>query len=200
MLGIFQKLSAKLGVPKFKTEGQRGKFLKHFKIKDKNMLNRILEGNPVSFTNVRHPFERLVSGYLDAVPGGKFKELKGQTFEKFVKETVLKEANISESKKLFLEMNEHWRPSNAYCAFCNIQNRAISKTETFYEDKIRIMEILGLKAEKKMQRMHAHGGNKIQTLTKDYFRNITKNLRTALVDLYKHDFAMFNYDPDLYGK
>ena len=149
---------------------------------------------------MRHPFERLVSGYLDAVPGGKFKELKGQNFDKFVKETVLKEANISESKKLFLEMNEHWRPSNAYCAFCNIQYRAISKTETFYEDKIRIMEILGLKAEKKMLRMHAHGGNKIQTLTKDYLRNITKNLRTALVDLYKHDFTMFNYDPDLYGE
>jgi hypothetical protein len=147
------------------------------------MLNNILKGNPVLFTNVRHPFERLVSGYPDAVPGGKFKELKGQTFEKFVKETVLKEANFSESKKLFLEMNEHWRPSNAYCAFCNIHYRAISKTETFYEDKIRIMEILRLKAEKKMQRMHAHGGNKRKTLTQGYMKNITKNLRTAFVDL-----------------
>ena len=167
-------------MPKYKFEAQRGTFLKHFKIKDKNMLNRILEGNPVSFTNVRHPFERLVSGYLDAVPGGKFKEFKGQTFEQFVKETVLKEANISESKKLFLEMNEHWRPSNAYCAFCNIHYRAISKTETFNEDKIRILEILGLKAEKKMQRMHAHGGNIIKTPN-------------------KHDFAMFGYYPDLNG-
>ena len=90
-------------------------------------------------------------------------------------------------------MNEHWRPSNAYCAFCNIQYRAISKTETFYEENIRILEILGLKAEKKMQRMQ-----RIQTLTKGYLRNITKELRTALVDLYKHDFAMFDYHPDLY--
>ena len=88
--GIFQKLAAKLGVPKYKFEAQRGEFLKHFKIKDKNMLNRILEGNPVAFTNVRHPFERLVSGYLDAVPGGKFKELRGQSFQQFVEKTVLK--------------------------------------------------------------------------------------------------------------
>ena len=193
LLGILQKLSAQ-----YKGEGQRGNFLNHFKVKDKIMLNRILEGNPVSFTNVRHPFERLVSGYLDAVPGGKFKEFKGQTFEQFVKETVLKEANISESKKLYLEMNEHWRPSNAFCAFCNIHYRAISKMETFHEDKMRIMEILGLEAEKKMQRMHSHGGNNIKTLTKGYLRNITKELRTALVDLYKHDFAMFDYNADLY--
>jgi hypothetical protein len=185
-------------VPQYEREGQREKFLKHFKIKDKDMLNRILKGNPISFTNVRHPFERLVSGYLDVVLGRKYKALKGQTFEQFVKEIVLKEANISKSKKLFLEMNGHWRPSNAECAFCNIDYRAISKTETFNEDKIRILEILGLKAENKMQRLNAHGGNKIQTLTKGYLRNITKELRTALVDLYKHDFAMFDYDPDLY--
>ena len=82
---------------------------------------------------------------------------------------------------------------------CNIHYTAISKTETFYEDKIRIMEILGLKAEKKMQIMHAHGGNKIKNLTNGYLTNISKNIRTALVDLYKHDFAMFGYDPDLYG-
>jgi hypothetical protein len=61
------------------------------------------------------------------------------------------------------------------------------------------MEILGLKAEKKMQRMHAYGGNEIKTLTKGYMKNITKNLRTALVDLYQHDFAMFEYHQDLYG-
>ena len=102
LLGIFQKLAAKLGVPKYQSEGQRGKFLKHFKVKDSEMLNKIMEGNPLSFTNVRHPWERLVSGYLDAVPGGKFKDLKGKTFQQFVKDTVLKEANESESKKIFL--------------------------------------------------------------------------------------------------
>ena len=58
-----------------------------------------MESNPISFTNVRHPFERLVSGYLDAVPGGKFKGLRGQTFDQFVKDTVLREANASRSKK-----------------------------------------------------------------------------------------------------
>ena len=60
------------------------------------------------------------------------------------------------------------------------------------------MDILGLKGKKKMQRMHAHGGNKIKTLTKGYLRNITKNLSAALVDLYKYDFAMFDFHPGLY--
>ena len=62
------------------------KFLLHFKVKDMGMLKNIMKKNPIAFTNVRHPFERLVSGYLDAVPGGKYKHLRGQTFEKFVKE------------------------------------------------------------------------------------------------------------------
>ena len=199
LLGIFQKLAAKLSVPRYQSEGQRGKFLNHFKVNDTVMLNKILEGNPVSFTNVRHPWERLVSGYLDAVPGGKFKDLKGQTFEEFVKDTVLKEANESKSKKIFLQMNEHWRPANAYCGFCNINYTQVSKTETFNEDKIRIMEILGLEAEKKIQQLHTHGGKNIKTITQSFMENITKDLKNALIELYKYDFEMFAYDPDLYS-
>ena len=193
-----QKLAAKLGLARLSREGQRGKFLNHFRIKDNDMLNKIIKDNPTSFTNVRHPFERLVSGYLDAVPGGKFKAFKGQTFEQFVRDTVLKEAGASESKKVFFQMNEHWRPSNAYCGFCNIHYRAISKTETFNEDKVRILDLLGIQPEKKNQRLHTHGGNKIQNLTRNYLKDIPPNLRTALVDLYRYDFEMFDYDPNMY--
>ena len=142
--GVFQKLATKLGVARFSREGQRGMFLNHFRIKNKEMLNKILEGDPVSITNVRHPFERLVSGYLDAVPGGKFKAFRGQTFEQFVQHTVLREAKASKNNKTFYQMNEHWRPANAYCGFCNIRYNAISKTETFNEDKMRILDLVGM--------------------------------------------------------
>ena len=162
------------------------------------MLSKIMESNPISFTNVRHPFERLVSGYLDAVPGGKFKAFRGQTFDQFVKDTVLKEANASRSKKTYFQMNEHWRPANAYCGFCNIHYRVISKTETFNEDKERILDMVGIKQDKKNQRLHTHGGDKIKIITRNYMKNMSKDLRIALVDLYRHDFAMFDYDSEYY--
>ena len=162
------------------------------------MLSKIMESNPISFTNVRHPFERLVSGYLDAVPGGKFKAFRGQTFDQFVKDTVLREANASRSKKTYFQMNEHWRPANAYCGFCNIHYRVISKTETFNEDKERILDMVGIKQDKKNQRLHTHGGDKIKTITRNYMKNMSRDLRIAVVDLYRHDFAMFDYDPEYY--
>ena len=47
-------------------------------------------------------------------------------------------------------------------------------------------------------RLNVVGGNSIQNHTKACFGNITAEQRNALVDLYKLDFAMFGYDPDLY--
>ena len=61
----------------------RIQFLHTYQIKDEETLRLILEGDPVSFVNVRHPFERLVSGYLMA------KKHQEKTFEQFVLEDVL---------------------------------------------------------------------------------------------------------------
>ena len=83
----------------------RVKFLQDYQIKDMETLNEILEKDPVSFTNVRHPFERLVSGYLHF--RDLYNELKGKTFDQFVTETVLLQA--SQNKTSFRKMNPHWR-------------------------------------------------------------------------------------------
>ena len=171
----------------------RVKNLQHHQIKDMKTLNNILEGDPVSFTNVRHPFERLVSAYLD-----KDNTQIEKTFADFVTKIVLKEAAISQNKQIFREMNPHWRPYNTYCAFCNIEYKIISKTETFAEDRRRILETLGLEKEKEGVRINAHGGDKTVELTREYFKNITDDVKIALVDLYKYEFAMFDYDPELY--
>ena len=94
------------------TVDQHLQILAHFKVKDREMLNNILDGDPVSFANVRHPFERLVSGYLD--------KGEGRTFEGFVTQVVLAEANKSSDKTKFAEMNMHWRPYHTHCSFCNV--------------------------------------------------------------------------------
>ena len=165
-----------------------------FQINNMSFLNNILEKHPVSFTNVRHPFERLVSGYLHL--RHHLEELKGKTFKQFVSEYLLPAAKASRNKKTYERMNPHFKPTNAFCAFCNINYKVISKTETFTEDKGRIMEMMGI--EDHEVRLNVVGGNSIQNHTKACFGNITAEQRNALVDLYKLDFAMFGYDPDLY--
>ena len=58
------------------------------------------------------------------------------------------------------------------------------------------MEMVGIKDHEVM--LNVNGGDTIQNLTKTCFENITTEQRNALVELYKIDFAMFDYDPDLY--
>ena len=186
--GVFMKLIFELGfhdVYEMRTK---------FQIHNMSHLNNILEKHPVSFTNVRHPFERLVSGYVDMQHH--MAELKGKTFDQFVSGYLLPAANASRDKMTYERMNTHFKPTNAFCAYCNIDYKVISKTETFNEDKARIMEMVGIEDHEVM--LNVNGGDTIQNLTKTCFENITTEQRNALVELYKIDFAMFDYDPDLY--
>ena len=176
---------------------------KYFQIKNMSTLDTILKRDPLAFTNVRHPFERLVSGYLmfqhvKAKKCGKMDcpLVAGRTFGQFVTEYLLPAARNSTNKQTYERMNAHFKPTNAFCAFCNINYTHILKGETFSEDKSRILEIVGL--EDKEVRLNVKGGNGIQNLTKTYFKNLTKNRRKSVEDLYKYDLAMFEYDPNLY--
>ena len=58
--------------------------------------------------------------------------------------------------------------------------------------------MVGIKQDKKNQRLHTHGGDKIKIITRNYMKNMSRDLRIAVVDLYRHDFAMFDYDPEFY--
>ena len=120
-----------------------------------------------------------------------------KTFEQFISEDVLKKVKTNKNKLTFGEMNVHWRPSNTYCAFCNIDYALVSKMETFEEDKERILEILGVKARKKGQRLNIHAGNKVQHQTRQLFKNISVQNKAALYGIYKYDFQMFEYDHNL---
>ena len=103
---------------------------------------------------------------------------------------VLSEADARQNKKKFEKINQHWQPYNALCAFCSFNYMVISKTESFDEDEMRIMDIFGLTG-RKQSKLNTNAGDKIQNVTKKCFENITQEERTALVDLYKYDFAMF---------
>ena len=184
----------RIGLPTFK---QRRKFMRYFRIKDSETLQKILNKNPFSFNNVRHPFERIASAYLDR-DNRALAHIKRTNFEKFLKDYVLKPANSSLDKKTFSQMNPHFRPYNSFCAFCNINYTILSRTETYDQDKVRIMAALGIKMTDNQERLNSHGGDSAHNLTVELFSKVSKEIKTALLDLYKYDFQMFNYDKNMY--
>ena len=165
------------------------------------MLNKILEGDPVSFANVRHPFERLVSAYIDKVQGQTQGKVQNKSWENFLK-IVLKEVKKSPDKKKRKEMEKniyrHTRPYNNHCSFCILKYKVISKMETFDEDRNQILDMVGLEGKKEDEKLNVHGGDKTSDLTRKYFKNISQKLKKKLLDLYKHEFALFAYQTDLF--
>jgi len=192
--GTLMKEIERLGLPQF---DKRRQFMRYFKIKDTETLQKILDTNPLSFNNVRHPFERIASAYLD--PDSKaLAHIKEKSFEKFLTKYVLQPANASLDKKTFSQMNSHFRPYNSLCAFCNINYTILSRSETFEQDRVRIMGAMGLEMTNTKERLNNHGGSSAHNLTAKLFSTVSKKIKVELLDLYKYDFQMFNYDKNLY--
>ena len=52
--------------------------------------------------------------------------------------------------------------------------------------------------ERGVERMHVHAGNKIHDVTKKRFETIPKEVKEKLIKVYQYEFAMFNYDTEMY--
>ena len=178
------------------TDQDRINFLHTYRVKDFQSLRDILVGNPVSFVTVRHPFERLVSGY--SMAKNKNIDYADTTFHDFIIKDVIMKVKENKSHEKFREMNPHWRPYNTYCAFCNIPYSVVSKMETFDQDKERILELAGLEDRQRGQRLYVHGGDDIQNMTRQLFKNISPQHKNDLLNIYKHDFKMFDYNDKSY--
>ena len=96
---------------------------------------------------------------------------------------------------IFSKMNVHWRPIISHGFFCSINYTVISKMETYSEDKLRFLKMIGIQDDIKEERIHVHGGESIQNKTKSLFETIKEEDRVKLNELYKYDLEMFDYDP-----
>ena len=73
--------------------------------------------------------------------------------------------------------------------------------ETFAEDRWRAHEMLGLgklNQEGGQTQWNIAGGEKTKKLTREWFQNIPETIKEKLRSIYKLDFELFDYDPQLY--
>ncbi|XP_075153966.1 carbohydrate sulfotransferase 11 [Haematobia irritans] len=181
-------------------------------------LQDLLDSLPssLSFLFARDPFERIVSGYRNKLEGGKntyYKWLanriikgfrkhsatpgrpKGPTFDEFVQYLIDQHGN----QKAF---NEHWAPIYNFCTPCSINFTIIGKVETFNRDSEYIIRQAGLESlllgklpKSALKRIgNLSKGMKTFTSLEKYFSQIKRSTLDQLIDIYKLDFELFDYD------
>ncbi|XP_073820893.1 carbohydrate sulfotransferase 11 [Musca autumnalis] len=181
-------------------------------------LQDLLDSLPssLSFLFARDPFERIVSGYRNKLEGGKnsyYKWLanriikrfrkqpmtavkpKGPTFNEFVQYLIEQHAN----EKVF---NEHWAPIYNFCTPCSINFTIIGKVETFNRDSEYIIRQAGLESlllgklpKSALKRIgNLSKGAKTHNSLEKYFSEIKRSTLDQLIDIYKLDFELFDYN------
>ena len=190
------------------------------------LIFRNLFEKSLSFSVVRHPFERLVSAYQNKFADhhtSRFaRYLKSHygaiSFSMFVKMILEQsEKNYQQKNSCKMKMNNHWKPFITRCAYCDVSYSIIARAETIREDqryighmanvtfyelgKIRIKFIIYVCQIFlfPVEINKSHGGSTKENAMK-YFSEIDFDSAKRLYELYKVDFEMFDYSPDEYFK
>ena len=66
--------------------------------------------------------------------------------------------------------------------------------ETFEEDPNEILKLVGMKYEDKRSNAQPLRLS-TEELTRKYFKKLPQNIIDNLVEIYKYDFELFDYDP-----
>ncbi|XP_076036068.1 carbohydrate sulfotransferase 11-like [Oratosquilla oratoria] len=169
---------------------------------------------------VRHPLHRLVSAFRDKYRNGssvRLKKLKRGFFGPMIKQHNLQvdsHGNISVTFPQFLEyvvqshqsnfmVNRHWRGYVINCSPCTFNYTYIMTTETWDEDMSYLVNKLNISEVEATNHLHNKSalpqGGRVDYFS--YYRNIDPHLIGQIYEIYKVDFALFNYTlPDFIEK
>ena len=158
----------------------------------------------LTFSFVRHPFDRLVSAYTDKVlghaSGANLSSLAGKSFPEFI-DHVLQDARRCGSNPA-CHVNNHWRPQYMECLHCDFDYDVVGKVETFADDVkyIVIKQNLTHLIPVNVTTLKTHASKDIaqKHRTMNYFCQLTKGQIRSLCDFYKLDFELFDYVDDGY--
>ena len=178
----------------------------------------------LSFSFVRHPFERLVSAYTDKINDG-FMKANGyekwfqndKSFSSFVN-LVLHEYRTScypgstqhsrirtnwYNKNCEYKVNRHWRPFVFRCSYCDINYDIIGRMETWNDDLNYIIRKRGIENTLPPQKAnisftHHSWKQNTEQMTIKHFSTLSDKQKEDLYNMFRMDFEMFNYDPKIY--
>ena len=92
--------------------------------------------------------------------------------------------------------NPHWLPFVTKCSLCSFDYTAVGKLENMQEDIHFIGQMAGVELESIST--NPSSGGSTSELAREYFSQLDKDDVEKLYQLYKMDFEMFGYSPDLY--
>ena len=189
--------------------------------------NFIISNNILTASFVRHPFERLVSAYNDKFGGNDIKITWTNVYQEWFKNEksfsrfvnlVLYEYRRScypdKTQALRLrtnwfndtcedKINKHWRPFGFQCSYCDVSYDLIGRLETWNDDINYIIRKRGLEQVLPLQNAnssHRHASrHNTKEMTKEYFNTLSQKQKEDLYHMFRLDFEMFNYDPNIYS-
>ena len=196
---IFFKIAKEAGLDIYvgrgrKREIDRKKVQDLFKVYTNRNLERILKKKPFIFAVSRHPFQRLVSAFLDFKERPSTRMAKG-SFTSFLTSSVLKNNPSCIGGGCVGITNHHWRPIDTSCSFCVLNFTVLSSMETFAEDFTRISSRFGIPTVPEAKRVR--GGSKIEELTSEFFADVPEHVKEKLKRIYRLDLAMFGYEANI---
>lgn len=86
------------------------------------------------------------------------------------------------------------------CLYCQINYGAIGKVETWKKDLDYIFKFTNLDrlAQSIVLDLHRHKGKPFGKQSLDYFRELDYDRKMKLYEMYKKDFELFGYSPEMY--
>ncbi|KAK8778857.1 hypothetical protein V5799_019800 [Amblyomma americanum] len=171
----------------------------------------LLHSNRSNYTNVlfvRHPFERLVSTYIDKALRGR-SEMAWAYASYWDKIPGVRAENRSPTFSEFIDFilqmpvehsDEHWVPYYFRCQPCLLDYDFVGKLETAGRDFPRFFSLVGIEANENIlgHLSHENTRNNVTgvraTESKQYFAELSYEQVMRLYARYFYDFELFGYD------
>jgi len=181
---------------------------------NENIDLSVLFQKSLTFTFVRHPFERIVSAFRDKFESGNKGNYMYVTYAAdilgiSVPKSQLRHTLNQKDRPTFTQFvdyllrteikdyNDHWYPFWLQCHLCDQSFDVLGKFESIQEDTELIQQISGLK-EKNISFPWANKKDTKSEVGLKYFKQLDLERTKQLYKIYKVDFEMFQYDTEEY--
>ena len=148
--------------------------------------NKFVEPNPIY---PKHIGTKIIQRYR---PGASLEsQTKGHDvqFHEFVQYLI-------DTGKAHKHFDQHWAPYEQLCDPCAIRYHGIMKLESLNQDFKQIKDKIypGIEAANIPPMYKNHTNNE---MIRTYYANLDPTLLQELTELYRDDFTMYGYEPDL---